>query len=311
LEIRSLPRLIIIGSGPAGLTAAIYATRAGVETEIVEGGTPGGQLMFTGEVENYPGFPEPIMGPELMAKMRRQVERLGVNFIPGSVTGADFERAPFKVTVGRSAYEADSMIVATGASPRWLGLESEQRLRGKGVSACATCDGFFFKNKDVVVVGGGDTAAEDAIYLSNIARSVALIHRRDQLRATKITQDRLFKKGKISFLWNSVVEDILGERGVEGVKIKDLKTSRSYEHKCDGVFIAIGYVPNTEVFKTQLELDELGYIKVHDGTRTNREGVFAAGDAVDKIYRQAITAAGSGCQAAMDAIKYMESQTAR
>jgi thioredoxin reductase (NADPH) len=306
-----LPRLIIIGSGPAGLTAGIYATRAGVETKIVEGGTPGGQLMFTGEVENYPGFPEPVMGPELMAQMRKQVERLGVNFIPGSVTGVDFAGAPFQVTVGKTAYEADSVIVATGASPRWLGLESEQRLRGKGVSACATCDGFFFKGKDVVVVGGGDTAVEDAIYLSNIARSVALIHRRAQLRATKVIQDRAFKKEKINFLWNSVVEDILGEKKVEGVKIKDLKTGRGYEHKCDGVFIAVGYVPNTEIFKAQLELDEAGYIKVRDKTRTNREGVFAAGDVVDRVYRQAITAAGSGCQAAMDAIRYMESQTAR
>jgi len=311
LESVQLSKLIILGSGPAGLAAAIYTTRAGVETKIVEGPTPGGQLMFTSEVENYPGFPEPIMGPELMSLMRRQVERLGVEFIPGNVTSVNFTKRPFEINVGKTAYKADSVIVATGASAKQLGLESERRLRGKGVSYCATCDGFFFKDKNVVVVGGGDTAAEDAIYLSNVAKSVVLIHRRDRLRATKVIQDRIFKKGKISFFWSSIVEGILGEKKVEGVKIKELKTGRVYEYRCDGVFIAVGYAPNTEIFRGQLDLDEAGYIRVHDATRTNRKGIFAAGDVVDRVYRQAITAAGQGCQAAMETVRYLEYQEAK
>ena len=308
LESMHLFNLIIIGSGPAGLTAAIYAVRGGIKTKIVEGSTPGGQLMFTGEVENYPGFPQPITGPELVALMRKQVERLGVESMSGEVNGADFASKPFRVKIGRHTLEADAVIVATGASPRWLGLKSEQKFRGRGVSTCATCDGHFFRNKDVLVVGGGDTAAEEAIYLSNITRSVTVIHRRDQLRAVAINQERVFNK-KINFLWSSVIEEILGETRVESVKIRDLKTGQTYERKCDGVFIAIGYTPNTEIFRGQLELDDAGYIRVQNGTRTNKEGIFAAGDAVDRVYKQAVVAAGSGGRAAMDAIKYLASRS--
>jgi len=266
---------------------------------------------LTSEVENYPGFPEPIVGPDLMTLMRKQAERFGVEFIPGEATGADFAGRPLKVRVNKTIYEADAVIAATGASSRWLGLKSEQRLRGKGVSSCATCDGYFFKNKAVVVVGGGDTAVEDAIFLSKIARSVTVIHRRDELRAAKLIQERAFKIENIKFLWSSVVEEILGGEQVEGVKVKDLKTGRLNEYRCEAVFIAIGHTPNTEIFRGQLELDDAGYIKTRDRTRTSREGVFAAGDVTDRVYRQAVTAAGSGCQAAMDAIRYLESAEVR
>jgi len=311
MEAWRLPNLIIIGSGPAGLTAAIYAARGSLHVKVVEGTTLGGQLMLTSEVENYPGFPEPIVGPDLMTLMRKQAERFGVEFIPGEATGADFAGRPLKVRVNKTIYEADAVIAATGASSRWLGLKSEQRLRGKGVSSCATCDGYFFKNKAVVVVGGGDTAVEDAIFLSKIARSVTVIHRRDELRAAKLIQERAFKIENIKFLWSSVVEEILGGEQVEGVKVKDLKTGRLNEYRCEAVFIAIGHTPNTEIFRGQLELDDAGYIKTRDRTRTSREGVFAAGDVTDRVYRQAVTAAGSGCQAAMDAIRYLESAEVR
>jgi len=306
-----LPSLVIIGSGPAGLTAAIYAVRGGLHVKVVEGTDLGGQLMLTSEVENYPGFPEPIVGPDLMTLMRKQAERFGVEFIPGEATGVDFTRRPLQVKANKSVYEADAVIVATGASSRWLGLASEKRLRGKGVSSCATCDGYFFKNKDVVVVGGGDTAVEDAIFLSKIARNVTVIHRRDVLRAAKLVQERAFKIENIKFLWSSVVEEILGDQQVEGVKVKDLKTGRVYEYRCDAVFIAIGHTPNTEIFRGQLELDEMGYIKIQNRTKTSCEGVFAAGDVVDRVYRQAVTAAGSGCQAAMDAIRYLQTIESR
>ncbi len=299
--------LIIVGSGPAGLTAAIYAARGGVQTKVVEGAAPGGQLMLASEVENYPGFSQPIMGPDLINLFRKQAERLGVEFISSEATGVDFTERPLRVKVRNNTYEADSVIVATGASHRWLGLESEQRLRGRGVSSCATCDGYFFKNKDVVVVGGGDTALEEAIFLSRIANKVTVIHRRDKLRASKIIQERAFKNRKIKFLWNSVVEEILGNTQVEGVKVKDLKKDRVYEYRCDGVFVAIGHTPNTEIFRGQLELDEAGYVKTRNRTETSRDGVFAAGDVVDRVYRQAVTAAGSGCEAAMDATRYLES----
>ena len=302
--------LIVLGSGPAGLTAAIYAVRGGISTQIVEGPVPGGQLTLTGEVENYPGFPQTILGPNLMSLMRDQAERFNAEFIQGDATGVEFAEKPFKVNVGKNIHAADSVIVATGAVSQWLGLESEKRLRGKGVSSCAICDGFFFKNKDVVVVGGGDTAVEEAIFLANLARTVTVIHRRDQLRAIKKIQERAFQKENIKFLWNSAIEDILGETHVEGIRIKDLKTKRTHEQRCEGVFIAIGYRPNTEILKGQLELDEAGYIKTYSGTQTSREGVFAAGDVADRVYRQAITAAASGCQAAIDASKYLASLTA-
>lgn len=298
--------LIILGSGPAGLTAAIYAVRGGLKTTVVEGPTPGGQLIWTTEVENYPGFPEPIMGPELMNLFRKQVERLGAEFISGEATNVDFSKNPLKIIVNDTAYEADAAIVATGASARWLGLESEQRLRGKGISYCATCDGYFFRNKDVMVVGGGDTAIEDAVFLSNIARSVTVVHRRDELRATKILQERVFKIKKVKFLWSHVVEEIFGEKKVEGVRLLNLKNNEAQEYICDGVFIAIGYMPNTKIFKGQLELNDAEYIKVQKKTETSKEGVFVAGDVADWIYRQAVTSAGSGCQAAIDAIKYLE-----
>lgn len=302
--------LIVLGSGPAGLTAAIYALRGGIHTQIVEGPIPGGQLTLTAEVENYPGFPQPILGPNLVSLIRNQAERLNGEFIQGEATSVDFAEKPFKVKVGKSPYAADSVIVATGAVSRWLGLESEKRLRGKGVSTCATCDGFFFKNKDVVVVGGGDTAIEEAIFLANLARTVTVIHRRDQMRAIKKIQERAFQKENIKFLWNSVVEDILGETHVEGIRVKDLKKNRIYEQRCEGVFIAIGYTPNTEILKGQLELDEAGYVRTYNGTQTSREGVFVAGDVADRVYRQAITAAASGCQAAIDASRYLSSLAA-
>jgi len=303
-----LASLIIVGSGPAGLTAAIYAARGGIQTKVVEGAAPGGQLMLASEVENYPGFSQPIMGPDLINLFRKQAERLGVEFISSEATGVDFTERPLRVKVRNNTYEADSVIVATGASHRWLGLESEQRLRGRGVSSCATCDGYFFKNKDVVVVGGGDTALEEAIFLSKIANEITIIHRRNKLRASKIIQERAFKNRKIKFLWNSVVEEILGDMQVKGVKLKDLKAGRVYEYRCGGVFVAIGHTPNTEIFRGQLELDEAGYVKTRNRTETSRDGVFAAGDVVDRTYRQAVTAAGSGCEAAMDAIRYLESR---
>ena len=302
----TLTNLIILGSGPAGLTAAIYAVRGGLDTTVVEGPNPGGQLNWTTEVENYPGFSEPIMGPELMNRFRTQVERLGAEFISGEATNVDFSKRPLKILIDNTAYEADAVILATGASARWLGLESEQRLRGKGVSYCATCDGYFFRNKDLIVVGGGDTAIEDAIFLSNIARSVTVVHRRDELRAIKIMQKRAFKIKKIKFLWSHVVREIFGEKKVEGVRLLNLKNKKTQEYGCDGVFIAIGYTPNTEIFKGQIELNEAGYVKVQNKTETNKEGVFVAGDVADWIYRQAVTSAGSGCQAAIDAIKYLE-----
>ncbi|MBS7622675.1 thioredoxin-disulfide reductase [Candidatus Bathyarchaeota archaeon] len=301
-----MPKLVVIGSGPAGLTAAIYAARGGLQVKVIEGSSPGGQLMLTTEVENYPGFPQPIDGPDLISLIRKQAERFGAEFIAGDATEVDFTRRPFKIRAGE-LYEADAVIVATGASSRWLGLESEKRLRGRGVSSCATCDGYFFKDKDVMVVGGGDTAVEEAIFLSKIARNVTVVHRRDMLRAARHLQERAFKIEKIRFLWSSVVEEILGVDRVEGVKVKDLKTGWLNTYSCDAVFVAIGHTPNTEIFRGQIELDDAGYVKTQAVTRTSREGVFAAGDVADRTYRQAVTAAGSGCQAAIDVIKYLES----
>lgn len=303
-----MKKVIIIGSGPAGLTAAIYAARGGLEPLVIAGSTPGGQLMLTTEVENYPGFETGIFGPELMERMRRQAERFGAKFIEGDATKVDFSKRPFKVWVGEDMYSGDAVIIATGASAKWLGLESEQRLRGRGVSSCATCDGFFFTNKDVVVVGGGDTAIEEALFLTKFARTVTIIHRRDALRASKILQDRAFSNEKIKFKWNSEVVEILGEDKVVGVRLRDVKTGELFDLKCDGVFIAIGHKPNTELFKGQIELDNNGYVVVKNGTATSVEGVFAAGDVYDYKYRQAITAAASGCKAAIDTIKYLEAK---
>jgi len=268
--------------------------------------TSGGQLMLTGEVENFSGFPEPILGSELMDKMRKQAERFEARFLFQDATAVDFSSKPFKVNVGSQVFEAKTVIIATGASAKWLGLESEARLRGRGVSSCAICDAPFFKEKKMVVIGGGDTAVDEALTLTKFAKEVTLIHRRNELRATKILQDRAFSNKKISFVWDSVVEEILGKNKVEGVCIKNVKTGEKSEIATDAVFVAIGHEPNTDIFKGQIELDSYGYIVAKDETKTSVEGVFVAGDVQDYRYRQAITAAGSGCKAALDAVKYIE-----
>lgn len=298
--------VIIIGSGPAGLTAAIYASRDGLKTLVVAGAMWGGQLMLTTEVENFPGFKEGILGPDLMDNMWKQAERFGAEMIFDDATAVDFSSKPFKVTVGGKVYEGKSVIIATGASAKWLGLEAEKRLRGRGVSVCATCDGAFFKDKKVVVVGGGDTAIDDALALSKFAREVKVIHRRDKLRASKILQERVFKDPKIEFIWNSTVQEIVGKDRVEGVKLRKLDSGEEFELACDAVFVGIGHNPNTEIFKGQVELDEAGYVVAKDTTRTSVEGVFVAGDAQDCRYRQAVVGAGAGCKAAMDAKRYLE-----
>ena len=298
--------VIIIGSGPAGLTAAVYTSRAKLETLVVAGVMWGGQLMLTSKVENFPGFPEGILGPDLMARIRKQAERFNAKFMFEDATAVDFSSKPFKVTVGDKVFETRSVIIATGASPKWLGLESETRLRGRGVSSCATCDAAFFKDKKAVVVGGGETAIDEALALTKFAREVTVVHRRNQLRATKILQDRAFGNNKIKFAWNSVVQEILGKDKVEGVRLKNVKTGEESELATDAVFIAIGHKPNTDIFKGQINLDEKGYTVVKDETKTNVEGVFIAGDVQDYRYKQAVTAAGAGCKAAMDVEKYLE-----
>jgi thioredoxin reductase (NADPH) len=298
--------VIIIGSGPAGLTAAIYTGRAKLNTLGIGGLTWGGQLMLTSEVENFPGFPDSISGPELMSKMRTQAEKFGAKIIFEDVTSVDFSSRPFKIHVGDKSFEAKAVIIATGASARWLGLPSEVRLLGKGVSACATCDAPFFREKKIVVVGGGDTAMDEALTLTKYAREVIIIHRRNQLRASKILQERVFANSKINFVWNSVVEDILGKDRVEGVRLKNVQTNEVTTISTDAVFIAIGHQPNTDVFKGQTDLDENGYVIVHDETKTSVEGVFAAGDNQDPRYKQAVTSAGSGCKAALDVAKYLQ-----
>lgn len=298
--------VIIIGSGPAGLTAAIYTGRAKLETLVITGVTFGGQLMLTREVENFPGFPEAILGPDLMDKMRKQAEHFGAKLLFQDATAVDFSSKPFKVKVGGQIFETKSVIIATGASPKWLGLEPEARLRGKGVSSCATCDAPFFRDKKVVVIGGGDTAVDEALTLAKFAREVTLVHRRDELRATGILQDRVFSNEKIGFVWDSVVEEILGKNKVEGIRIRNVKTGGESEIETDAVFVAIGHKPNTDIFKGQIELDNNGYIVAKDETKTSIEGIFVAGDVRDPRYRQAVTAAGSGCKAALDAIKYCE-----
>jgi thioredoxin reductase (NADPH) len=298
--------VIIIGSGPAGLTAAIYTSRAKLETLVIGGATWGGQLMLTSEIENFPSFPDGILGPELMSRMRKQVEKLGVQILFEDITSVDFSLRPFKIGVGDKNYEAKAIIIATGASAKWLGLEAEQRLMGRGVSACATCDAPFFLDKKTVVVGGGDTAMDEALALVKYAREVTIVHRRDQLRACKVLQERVFANSKINVVWNSVVEDIIGEERVQAVKLKDIQTGEVSTLPTDGVFVAIGHKPNTDVFHGQIDLDNNGYIIVHDQTKTSVEGIFAAGDVQDPRYKQAITSAGSGCKAALDAEKYLQ-----
>ncbi|MCS6295450.1 MAG: thioredoxin-disulfide reductase [Nitrospira sp.] len=301
--------LVIIGSGPAGLTAAIYASRANLSPLLIEGWQSGGQLTTTTEVENYPGFSKGIMGPELMKEMRGQAERFGTEFLTGDVSAVDLSRRPFRLTIdGEQTVEAGALILATGASPIRLGLPNEHRLTGYGVSTCATCDGYFFRGQDLVVVGGGDSAVEEATFLTKFARTVTVVHRRDKLRASKIMQDRAMKNEKISFAWNSVVEDILGKDLVTGVRLKNTVTGASTDLACAGVFVAIGHRPNTDLFKGQLDMDDNGYVLTSRGTATSVPGVFAAGDVQDTKYRQAITAAGSGCMAAIDAERFLEHQ---
>lgn len=302
-------KIIIIGSGPAGYTAGIYAARAGLSPLLVSGFQKGGQLTITTDVENYPGFPEPVSGPELMGRMQRQAENLGVKIIDDHITEVDFSHRPFTLISELHSYRADSVIVATGALARWLGLENEEKFRGFGVSGCATCDGFFYRNRKVAVVGGGNTAAEEALYLANIASSVTLIHRRDELRADKILQNRIFQHPKIMIEWDSVVTDVKGTdvpKSLTGVVLKNLKSDKVKELSVDGLFIAIGHKPNTEIFKSVLELDKNGYILTAPGScQTSVPGVFAAGDVKDSLYRQAVTAAGSGCQAFLEADKFL------
>jgi len=302
-------KVIIIGSGPAGYTAAIYAARANLSPLMFIGSQWGGQLMLTTLVENYPGFVDGIMGPELMEIFRKQAERFDTEIIGEDVTAVDFSRRPFRVTAGERTYEALSVIIATGASAKLLGLESEKKLMGRGVSTCATCDGFFFKDKNIVVVGGGDSAMEEALYLARLGRKVEVVHRRATLRASKIMQERAFKNPKIEFIWNSAVEEILDvSKGVvTGVRLRALKTGQVTERPVDGLFIAIGHQPNTQLFRGQIELLPNDYIKVVPGTtQTSVPGVFAAGDVQDFTYRQAVTAAGSGCMAALEAERYLE-----
>jgi thioredoxin reductase (NADPH) len=304
-------KVVILGSGPAGLTAALYTARANLSPLLIEGHEPGGQLTITTEVENYPGFEHGIQGPEMMDVFRRQVTRFGTRFVSGAVTEVRFAMRPFELVVEDKVIKAESVIIATGATAKLLGIESEKRLMGYGVSACATCDGAFFKNKEAIVVGGGDTAMEEANFLTRFCTKVTIVHRRDTLRASKIMQDRARKNPKIAFIWDSAVEEIIGEQknGVSAVKLKNLKTGKVTEMKTDAVFVAIGHNPNSALFKGQLEMDEIGYLKVNPGsTYTNIDGVFACGDVVDSVYRQAVTAAGTGCMAAIDAERWLEAK---
>jgi thioredoxin reductase (NADPH) len=302
-------KVMIIGSGPAGLTAAIYAARADLSPVMIEGFERGGQLMLTTDVENYPGFPDGIMGPELMEQFRKQAERFGTRIISSNVTRVDFAERPFKVWVDDDLYQSDTVIISTGASARWLGVPGEEKLRGFGVSACATCDGFFFRDRAIAVVGGGDSAMEEALFLTKFASKVTIIHRRDEFRASKIMARRALDHPKIEVLWDSVVEEILGEDGVTGVRVHNVKTGDESVLEVEGVFVAIGHTPNTGVFADHIELDAAGYIVTDPGgTATSVPGVFAGGDVVDSVYRQAITAAGMGCRAAIDAERWREAQ---
>jgi thioredoxin reductase (NADPH) len=302
--------VVIIGSGCAGLTAAIYAARANLSPLVIRGHEAGGQLSLTTLVENYPGFPQGVQGPELIERMQAQAQVFGAEFKEGNVTRVDLSKRPFNIEIGSESIETRTLVVASGASAKMLGLESERKLLGYGVSTCATCDGYFFRNRPVAVVGGGDTAAEEALFLTRYATEVSMIHRRDQLRASKIMQDRLRRNDKIRFIWNSVVTDVLDpeKRAVIALKLKNLVSGEETVKEFDGLFIGIGHSPNTGLFEGQLEMNEVGYLKTHDGTKTNVPGVFAAGDVQDHIYRQAITAAGSGCMAAIDAERFLEAE---
>lgn len=304
-------KVLIIGSGPAGYTAAIYAARANLKPMLVAGMQPGGQMTITSDVENFPGFAEPIQGPWLMEQMKGQALHVGTQMIEDVIVSVDFESTP-KKAIGDSGdvYLADTVIIATGAQARWLGLESEETFKGKGVSACATCDGFFYRNKEVIVVGGGNSAVEEALFLTNFASKVTLVHRRDTLRAEKISQDRLFNHPKVEIIWNTTLEEVLGDAsGVTGARLKNIQTGDVIEKNVDGIFIAIGHTPSTAVFKGHVPMDEEGYILTHpDSTATNVPGVFAAGDVKDKIFRQAVTAAGMGCMAALEADRFLAHQ---
>jgi thioredoxin reductase (NADPH) len=294
--------LIIVGGGPAGYTAALYAARANLAPLVIEGFNWGGQLMITSDVENYPGYPDGVMGPEMMAEFRRQAERFGADFLTDDVTKVDFSERPFRLWVDKDEYRARTVIVATGASARWLGLPGEQQFQGRGVSACATCDGAFFRDKELIVVGGGDSAMEEATFLTRFATKVTVVHRRDEFRASPIMHDRARANEKIEFVTNAVVDEILGDGKVQSVRLRDVRSDATWEMPVDGVFVAIGHDPNTKLFLDQLEHDEAGYLITKPGTtETNIRGVFAAGDVQDHIYRQAVTAAGSGCMAALDA----------
>jgi len=304
-------KVIIMGSGAAGLTAAIYAARANLEPLVIEGSQPGGQLTITTDVENYPGFANGIMGPDLMDEFKKQAVRFGTETEFGDVTSVDLKSRPIQITINKEILACDALIIATGATAKLLGLESESKLMGHGVSACATCDGFFFKDKDLVVVGGGDTAMEEANFLTKFASKVTVAHRRDKLRASKIMQERAEKNPKISFVWDTVVDEVYGnpkDGGVTGVRFKNVKTGMTEDFKTDGLFIAIGHEPNSKLFAGLLDLDPTGYIITHEGTKTKIPGVFACGDVQDRIYRQAVTAAGTGCMAAIDAERFLESQ---
>jgi thioredoxin reductase (NADPH) len=302
--------VVIIGSGCAGLTAAIYAARANLKPLLIRGVEAGGQLTLTTLVENYPGFPKGVQGPELIDLMQKQATEFGTEFLEGNVTKVDLSQRPFVLEMGDERLETRTLIIASGASAKLLGLDSERKLLGHGVSTCATCDGYFFRGKEVAVVGGGDTAAEDALFLTRYANQVNIIHRRDQLRASKIMQDRLRRNEKIKFIWNSSVKDILDadKREVSAIKLSDVKTQEETVKPVDGVFIGIGHEPNTSLFRGQLEVDDLGYLITREGSKTNIPGVFAAGDVKDRVYRQAITAAGSGCMAAIDAERFLEAE---
>jgi thioredoxin reductase (NADPH) len=300
-------RVVIIGSGPAGLTAALYAARANLEPLVIAGYEAGGQLMITSDVENYPGFPDGIMGPDLMERFRKQAERFGTRFIDKDVTRVDFKKTPFELDIEGEKVFAKTVIVATGASAKWLGLPNETRLRGHGVSACATCDGFFFKGKEVVVVGGGDTAMEETSFLTKFASKVVLVHRRDSFRASRIMQKRILEDPKVSVVWDSEVVDVLGDKAVEAIVLKNVKTGATHKLAAGGLFLAIGHVPNTKFLQGALDVDEKGYIMTHgtNQTETKIPGVFVAGDVFDARYRQAITAAGSGCKAAIDVERFL------
>ena len=301
--------IVILGSGCAGLTAAVYAARANLNPLLLDGHESGGQLSLTTDVENYPGFANGILGPELIQNMRAQAARFGTEYLSGSATAADLSRRPFRITIDKQKeILTRALIIASGASARLLGLESERRLLGHGLSTCATCDGFFFKGKEVAVVGGGDSAMEEGLFLTKFTTRVTVIHRRDTLRASKIMQDRAHKNEKLEFAWNSTVEEILGKERVEGIRLRDIKTGKVRDLKLDGVFIAIGHTPNTSILEGLIEMDKAGYIITREGSRTSVEGVFAAGDCQDHIYRQAVTAAGSGCMAAIDAERFLEAQ---